>query len=83
MLVIGSLPLNSGLDNHFLLLQIYPISSLNSLQAFNCHKTLGVIQADFRMECAPLFSFMGLYSLACFAIFPLGIPFLFYKALEV
>ena len=60
---------------------IYPISSLNSLQAFNCHSSLGVIMVDFRMSCPPVFSFMGLYSLACFLAFPLGIPFVFWSLL--
>ena len=60
---------------------IYPISSLNSLQAFNCHSSLGVIMVDFRMSCAPVFSFMGLYSLACFLAFPLGIPLIFWSLL--
>jgi hypothetical protein len=39
--------------------------------------------ADFRMECPPVISFMGLYSLACFFLFPLGIPFLFWSLLMV
>jgi hypothetical protein len=58
---------------------IYPVASLNSLQAFNCHKTLGVLHADYRIECPPLQSFLTLYSIVCFFVYPLGIPFLFYK----
>jgi len=61
---------------------IYPIASLICLQAFNCHSTLGVINADFRMTCPPLFSFMGLYSLSCFFIYPLGVPCLFLKLMK-
>jgi len=62
---------------------IYPIASLHSLQAFNCHSSLGVMMMDFRMSCPPLFSFMGLYSMACFLVYPLGIPLLFWYLLWI
>jgi hypothetical protein len=62
---------------------IYPIVSLNSLQAFNCHSSLGVMMMDFRMSCPPLFSFLGLYSMACFLVYPLGIPLLFWYLLWI
>jgi hypothetical protein len=62
---------------------IYPVASLNSLQAFNCHKTLGVLHADYRIECPPLQSFLGLYSIVCFLVYPLGIPFVFYRLMVV
>jgi hypothetical protein len=62
---------------------IYPVASLNSLQAFNCHRTLGVLNADYTMECPPLQSFLGLYSIVCFFVYPLGIPFLFYRLMVI
>lgn len=61
---------------------IYPTASLQSLQAFNCHPTLGVIGVDFTLECPELVSFLGLYSVVCILIFPLGIPVLFWSLMK-
>lgn len=61
---------------------IYPMASLNSLQAFNCQKTLGVLNADFRIECPPILSFLSLYSLVCIILFPFGIPYLFWSLMR-
>ena len=58
---------------------LYPIVSKECLQAFNCHQTLDVLYSDFTMECPPLFSFLGLYSVMCVFLYPLGIPYLFYS----
>jgi hypothetical protein len=65
---------------------IYPVSSLNSLQAFDCHESLGVLRVDMRVTCPPFLSFMGIYSLCCFFVYPIGMPFAFWwilKAMKV
>ena len=34
--------------------------------------------ADFDRGCPPVFSFIGLYSVVCVLLYPLGIPYAFY-----
>jgi len=62
---------------------IYPIASLSSLQAFNCHETLKVVRADMRMACPDITSFTGLYSIVCFFIYPVGMPVGFYLVMKL
>ena len=62
---------------------IYPIASLSSLQAFNCHETLDVVRSDMRMPCPDLLSFTGLYSIVCFFIYPIGMPLGFYLVMKL
>jgi hypothetical protein len=59
----------------FMAFLIYPISSLTSLQTFSCHGTLGLLNSDLRMKCPSFFSFLGVYSLLCILVFPVGIPY--------
>ena len=66
----------------FMAFLIYPNVSLISLQAFNCHPTLNVISTDFRELCPETTHWLAWYSVACIAIYPLGIPFLFWRMLK-
>lgn len=67
----------------FMSFLIYPICSLTSLQAFDCHETLNVVRVDMRMNCPPLFSFMGIYSVVSFFVYPVGMPVGFWFLLKL
>lgn len=62
---------------------IYPIASLSSLQAFNCHETLDVVRSDMRMPCPDILSLTGLYSVVCFFVYPIGMPVGFYFVMKI
>ena len=51
-------------------------------QAFDCHESLRVLRVDMRTECQGLFSWLGLYSLVCFFVYPLGLPLVFWYILK-
>ena len=67
----------------FMSFLIYPICSLTTLQAFDCHETLNVVRVDFRMKCPPLFSFVGIYSVVSFFVYPIGMPVCFWLFLKM
>ena len=67
----------------FLAFLVYPITSLVTLQSFNCEPLgLGLLAADYRERCPDSNSFLRIYSIPFIIVYPIGIPVVMYLVLR-
>ena len=53
---------------------LYPTLAFTSMLAWQCDPLTGLLQEDYRKVCPEVFSFISVYSMAAFLLYPVGIP---------
>lgn len=66
----------------FLFFILYPAISVAVINSFNCDVQLGLLKTDYRELCPSLGSYVGIYSLFFFFLYPVGIPVLIILVLK-
>ena len=67
----------------FLACLVYPITSLITLQSFDCEPLgLGLLSADYREKCPDSNSFFRLYSIPFIVVYPIGVPVMMFVVIR-